>query len=126
MKLLMLLVGSSVAAGAHLVLFIASSIIAWIYFRRFKRLRAHVAQQGLVPADDANEAGQRRESNAGLARGDQPEQRQREQRMIAALYALNETLPRDRGQASEPTKQATAEKDNGGVLEEEERAHHTS
>ncbi len=45
MDLSFLLIGVSIAAGVHMVLFFVSTALAILYFRRFKKLRARLAEQ---------------------------------------------------------------------------------
>lgn len=61
MDMTMLLIGSSIAAGAHMVLFWGAATLAWIYFKRCRKLRAQIAEGDISEDRDEEQRGEGRE-----------------------------------------------------------------
>lgn len=103
-----------------MVLFLASAALAWVYFKRFKKLQAQIAQDDIGVADRGGdgtasgvhsyEANTRRESNAARARRER-----REYREHRGISNLSSTPPRARKE--EPKEEPTGFQ---GVKKEEE------
>lgn len=124
-----LLIGASVAAGAHMVLFGVAASLAWMYFKRCKKLKAQLAQYEMTDGqedDDRREdrdarrsasdhtddhrrsrdGNRHRESTAGKARRERRHQRDRERR------------PRDESSPyaqDDPSDYSTAEERRDGI-----------
>lgn len=91
MEMKVLLIGASVAAGAHMILFLGAASLAWMYFKRCKRLQAQIAQHDIPDNQDrrrsesdhtddyrrSRDGNRHRESTAGRARRERRHQRDR-------------------------------------------------
>ena len=87
MDLTMLLIGISITAGIHIVLFVLSSCLAWMYYKRFTRLQERLRRDELRwfedPGRDIHDRQiprERRQTFAARARRDRQQRRRQEDR----------------------------------------------